>query len=154
MAAIPSLVLRFQNFDSVLDVIHTLNHEYPWMKGVELGLSELMLNAIEHGNLEITFDEKSELLTNGAIIDEIESRLIQDKYKNRQARLELLDFEDETVVIISDSGPGFDWKQYLDKDIVEVTGLHGRGILLSEQMFKTMTYLGNGNKVVVVVEKH
>lgn len=145
-------IYLFKTFDDVIEVLNTVCIGHPRLRSAELGLSELMLNAIEHGNLEITFEEKTDALENGAIIDIVDARLRMDAYKNRHARMEVLDYADETVVIISDEGPGFDWKGFLNRDIVEVTGLHGRGMLMSEQIFKTMVYIGNGNKVVAVVD--
>ena len=38
------------------------------------GYSELLINAVEHGNLGITYAEKGRLLSNGLWLDEIESR--------------------------------------------------------------------------------
>lgn len=142
----------FKTFDDVIDVLSTVCTARPRLRAAELGLTELMLNAIEHGNLEITFDEKTDALENGAIVDVIDARLRMDAYKNRRARLDVLDYPDETVLIVSDEGPGFDWKEFLDREIAEVSGLHGRGMLMSERIFKTMVYIGTGNKVVAVVD--
>lgn len=146
-------VYHFRTFDDVLDILEVVCAQHPQFHSVELGLSELMLNAIEHGNLEISFEEKSEALETGAIIDVIEERLCAETFKSRKARLEVLDYPDETVAIISDDGPGFDWRSFLDRDLAETTGLNGRGLVMSMGIFKTMNYIGNGNKVVVAVDK-
>ena len=143
---------KFQTFDDIASVLADALKAFPTLHAFELGLTELLVNAVEHGNLEITFEEKSTLLEIGSTAEEVEKRLPMDRYKERWASLEVLAYSDEIVLIIADQGSGFDWKKFLDRKLSEVSGLHGRGMLLSEAQFKTMTYIGNGNKVVAVVD--
>ena len=153
MPQVQPIILQFRTFDDVIDTVAGAIAAFPGLKSAELALTELMLNAIEHGNLEISFEEKGEILENGAIVDELARRLEMPRYRDRTARLEILDFPDEIVVLIADDGDGFDWKAFLDRNVADVTGMHGRGMLMSEQLLKTMTYIGRGNKVVAVVAK-
>ena len=151
MKSILQKIYTFQTFDQVAEVMESLDQTFPELKSARLGLSELMVNAIEHGNLEISFEEKTEFMKSAMIGEEVASRLLLDAYKDRWARIEVSRFSDETVITISDEGCGFPWKSYLDRKLVDISGLHGRGMLLAETQFKTMTYIGNGNKVVAVV---
>ncbi len=48
-----------------------------------MGLSELLVNAIEHGNLEIGYDEKSRLLQSEGWQGEIDRRLALPEYTDQ-----------------------------------------------------------------------
>jgi hypothetical protein len=55
-----------------------------------MGLRELVVNAFEHGNLEISFGKKSELLARDAWQAAIERRLPLEKYRDRAASIVIL----------------------------------------------------------------
>lgn len=143
---------HFQSPEEIFAILPKLVSEFPSLAAVEMGVSELMLNAVEHGNLGISYQEKSQFMKNGGIQDEIQKRLAEPAYQDRQAYVEVRAEQDEVVVLIVDQGEGFDWKLYLNRDLADVTGMHGRGMMLSAAIFKTLTYVGNGNKVVAVVD--
>ena len=48
-----------------------------------LGLSELMINAVEHGNLGITYNDKSRLNLTDSWGTEVERRLQMDGYRDK-----------------------------------------------------------------------
>ena len=148
------VIRSFKTSDDILAIIDDLQADYPELTDVEMPLWELMINAVEHGNLEITFEEKSDLLKRGIVADEIDARLQREEFKDRVATLELFDKCDEIVIVIVDQGPGFDWKRFLDRKISEVSGYHGRGMLMARDLFKTLSYIGKGNKVVAVLDKN
>jgi anti-sigma regulatory factor (Ser/Thr protein kinase) len=119
-----------------------------------LGLSELLVNGIEHGNLEITFDEKGELLNTGTWHAEIDRRLKLKKYQSKEVIIEFKRFKGRVEFIISDEGAGFDTTPFLkpEEDTeFEREGLscfHGRGIKLASQIcFDELEYLGTGSTV-------
>jgi len=51
------------------------------------GIDELFINAVEHGNLGITYSEKSILLEEERLKEEIEKRLLMTAYKTNVSRL-------------------------------------------------------------------
>lgn len=111
-------------------------------------ICELFNNAIEHGNLGITYDEKSELIDNNALFDEITRRLEMPEYRDRYAVLHFDKNEDRILLTLEDKGTGFDFLKYLHFDEGRVFDNHGRGIAMANSMLD-ITYLGKGNKVVV-----
>lgn len=111
-------------------------------------ICELFNNAIEHGNLGITYDEKSELIDNYALFDEIERRLEMPEYRDKYATLHFDKNEDRILLTLEDKGNGFDFQKYLHFDEDRVFDNHGRGIAMANAMLD-ITYLGKGNKVVV-----
>ena len=118
--------------------------------GIHLGLVEMLTNAIEHGNLEITYDEKTEALE-GAPKDLptlIETRSNTSPYKDRHVNLEFHMNKERCEWLITDQGPGFDWKNLPDpNDPANLLALHGRGIMLTRLQFDECSYLGSGNQV-------
>lgn len=119
---------------------------------VVIGLAELLLNAVEHGNLGIGYAEKSQLLAAGAWMDEIERRLATPEQTGRWVEAEFVREADGLRFTVRDRGAGFDWRDYLELDPARAFDSHGRGIALARQLaFASLDYLGCGNAVTVTV---
>jgi DNA-binding response OmpR family regulator len=114
-----------------------------------LGLSELLLNGIEHGNLGLTYNDKSRLCESGTWESEVTRRLALPAYAGRTVSLEFERHGCAVEVLITDQGDGFDWKPYLELDPARAFHVHGRGIALARKMsFESIQYLGKGNQVL------
>ncbi|MCQ8119005.1 response regulator [Methylomonas rosea] len=119
---------------------------------VATGLSELLLNAVEHGNLGISYQEKTELVSQGRWREEIERRLNQPEYQDKFVLVKIVRETSRTTFTIKDQGQGFDPSNFLTFSPERATDLHGRGIALSRMLsFDSLDYLGNGNQVVATV---
>ena len=120
---------------------------------VVMGLSELLVNAIEHGNLGIGYDEKSRLLKSQGWQDEIERRLALPEYAGRVATVEVEKSGQGVVVTIHDQGAGFDPEQYLAIDPARVFDAHGRGIAMARLLsFDDLRYEDEGRCAVAFVK--
>lgn len=139
----------FRTLDDAIAVTEKLKVDFPETGDVETALWELMINAIEHGNLGIGFDRKSDLLENGVLLDEIQRRLDDPVFGKRHATLEVKKTPGKLRIAITDEGPGFDWRGYVDRDMTASDRLHGRGIIMAKQALKTLTYSDRGNTAVV-----
>ena len=116
-----------------------------------LGLSELMINAVEHGNLDITYADKSRLNASGAWSAEVDRRLQMEEYCDRVVIVTLEKDTGAVCISIADQGTGFDWEQYLEMHPDRAFDSHGRGIALANRnCFESLAYSGNGNKVTVM----
>lgn len=116
---------------------------------VILGLLELLVNAIEHGNLCISYSEKTELRRTGCWEKEIARRLREGPYTERRARVSLQRDGDDLEFLICDEGSGFDWQPYLDFDPARAFDLNGRGIAMANNFsFSRLEYQGNGSRVL------
>lgn len=116
------------------------------------GMIELMLNAIEHGNLELGFDEKQLLLRQGAWETEVLRRLGAPPYAQRQVTVELHQQGSDLELTIEDEGHGFDWAAAQPATVG--ARLHGRGIALARELaFERVTYQGRGNRVVALMAR-
>ncbi|MDR1995114.1 ATP-binding protein [Azonexus sp.] len=119
---------------------------------VVLGLSELMLNAVEHGNLAIGYQEKSQLIKFGRLQQEVASRLDDPRFAARRVEIEVRRVADELSFLIRDQGVGFDWHGYLEMRPERAFDTHGRGIAMSRMVsFDRLEYRGCGNEVEAVI---
>jgi CheY-like chemotaxis protein/anti-sigma regulatory factor (Ser/Thr protein kinase) len=117
-----------------------------------VGYSELLINAVEHGNLGISYGEKGQLLREGRWNEEVEYRLRHPEHAASRVRVILEKVDGTSRVTIIDQGAGFDWQSYLEFSAERVFDIHGRGIAMSKSMsFDSLEYLGNGNTVVTTV---
>ncbi len=116
--------------------------------------SEILVNAVEHGNLEIDYDEKGRLLKTGGWIEEIERRLKKSPFKNRWVHVRLENSEPQCVVTVTDEGKGFNWRDYLEFSPERAFDIHGRGIAMSRMLgFDEMEYNERGNQVTIRVNR-
>ena len=114
------------------------------------GLLELLINAVEHGNLGITYQEKSALRQTGDWEAEVAHRLTLTPWRDRRAQVELTQKQSEIEFIIRDEGSGFDWTRYLHFDPERAFDLNGRGVAMANTLgFQFLEYQGCGNTVVV-----
>lgn len=124
----------------------------PERSGVAMGLAELLLNAVEHGNLGISYAEKGELLASNRWQEEIERRLALEELGGRRVELEFVRDGAHLRFTIRDQGAGFDWTLYQEMDPARAFDSHGRGIALARQMaFASLEYQGAGNVVTATV---
>jgi CheY-like chemotaxis protein/anti-sigma regulatory factor (Ser/Thr protein kinase) len=122
---------------------------------VALGLNELFLNAIEHGNLEIGYEGKTRLLRAGTLHEEIARRLAAPEYGAREVEVRVELGDGKATYTIRDGGTGFDWSRYLEIAAERAGDTHGRGIALARQLcFVSVAYRGKGNEVVAVAKLH
>lgn len=120
---------------------------------LQVALSELILNGIEHGNCKVSYAEKTEVLsTGGSIIDLIAKKCEDPKLAAKRVLFEWEIGPDNTRFVIRDEGEGFDVEKY--KDILRNNSpdaLHGRGILMARMLAEKLYYNTIGNTVVLVV---
>jgi anti-sigma regulatory factor (Ser/Thr protein kinase) len=121
---------------------------------LQLALGELIVNAVEHGNCGITYNEKTAALEKGVSVVE----LVAEKCKDPAIRAKKVEFLWDigryiTTFVIRDEGPGFDVQSYLKKTAkVDMMSLHGRGILMAKMFSSELTYNEKGNQVSMVVK--
>ena len=120
---------------------------------VVMGLSELLVNAIEHGNLEIGYEEKSRLLQNQGWQDEVERRLALPDYHERTASVEVERAAEGVIFTIRDQGSGFEPESYLEIDPTRVFDAHGRGIAMARLLsFDDLKYEEGGCCAIALVK--
>lgn len=117
---------------------------------IRLGLVEVLMNAIEHGNLGITFEEKSQALKENELEALYKNRLKNSKFADRRVTIEFKPDKDECEWVVTDGGDGFNWQKAIERaktrDILE---LNSRGVVIIQHHFDEVEYLGSGNKIRV-----
>jgi len=113
-------------------------------------ISELITNAIEHGNLGITYEEKGKLLDQDQWEQEVERRIAMPENSKKQVVVRIKKVQDVLRVEIEDEGKGFDYSRYLRIDESRLFDNHGRGIAIAAATLN-LRFAGPGNKVIVTL---
>jgi len=118
-------------------------------------LQELVMNAVEHGCLELQYHDKSDAVVKDQY-DELIRRRRQDvRFRDRRVTIQAIyDKRQQTVTYrIADEGKGFNWKSRvtLDFDLCAQGDASGRGILLARSFFPDIAYNDRGNEVMFTV---
>lgn len=150
-SAVPAgeATFRFRTLPEVAALSGFMSRYFPDPPRAAYGLSELMLNAVEHGNLGITYDEKKDLMFSGTWREEIEKRLLLPEHRHKFASLTYEVGEDGLKAIIRDQGLGFDWREYMELSPERAGDPNGRGIALVRlRAFPMLEFRGIGNEAV------
>lgn len=148
LSLMQSGTFRFRSLEDARGLAHILAGRCPDPTNVGLGLLELLVNAVEHGNLGISTKEKARLLHQGVWEEEVRRRTDLPENAGKWAEVSVVR-EDRIIRFhIRDSGPGFDWKAFEQFDPARAFEPNGRGIALARQLcFADLEYLGTGNEV-------
>ena len=121
---------------------------------LQLALAELIVNGIEHGNCEVSYDEKTDFMMDGGSVVE----LVAEKCKNKKIAKKMVHFDwetrnDITKYVIRDEGEGFD-VEALNEVLKsqDLYALHGRGIRMARNLSKELYYNKKGNQVTIIIE--
>lgn len=149
LALMKEASFEFKTIHEAHALASLLSENYPEPYKVITGLTELMVNAVEHGNLAIDYAEKTALTVQGTHNQEIQRRLNLSEYKDRFVTVHFQLLDTMIVVTVKDQGIGFDWEQYMEFDPSRLMDPHGRGIAISNKLsFDELEYKGAGNEVV------
>lgn len=119
---------------------------------IVVGFIELLINAVEHGNLEVGYEEKTAMMKEGDYLNRLVERLAEPKYRDRYVTVEFHREHKELVVNITDEGKGFDSAKYMVMDKSRLFHSHGKGILMAKNLyFSELEYNEKGNSVTVRV---
>jgi len=114
-----------------------------------VAMMELLINAIEHGNCQISYEEKSTWQAEDKdILDLIREKNKDAKIAKKKVFLSYKISPVTSAFTIRDEGKGFNWKAY--QTPVGEDGLkesHGRGISMAKLYIENLTYNETGNEV-------
>lgn len=144
---------RFRTLEEARALAVLLAKACPEPEKRVLGLTELMVNAVEHGNLGISYHEKSALHKRGEWVAEVARRLALAEHADRHATVEFTRLAGEIHFLIRDQGEGFDPRAFMKIDPERVFDSHGRGIAMANMFsFDEVRYLGKGNEVLAMLK--
>lgn len=146
---IQSFSFRFRTIEEAKALAHAIAMRCDiHAKKIELGLNELFLNAIEHGNLNIDNLEKAKLKLDNTWHTEVEKRLSQPQYHAKDVAVQV-DFSPDLIrIIITDQGNGFDWQAFEKNPFSVTRAYNGRGLLVARSLcFDEIQFSTKGNVV-------
>lgn len=113
-------------------------------------LKEAIVNAIDHGNLELCSDMKDQ--GNGEEFDKLaQQRLTEEPYCYRQVTVTSRVSPEQLAYIIRDEGPGFDPASLPDpEDPENILRSHGRGLLLIRSFMDDVIFNEKGNQITLI----
>ncbi len=147
-----SAVFNVRTLEEVHDLAVMLASACPEPEKVVMGFNDLLVNAVEHGNLQITYEEKTLLQEESQWEEEIRRRLEQAEHAKKFVEVKFKRYEAEIHVVITDQGNGFDWKKFENFSPDLALASHGRGIAMAKALcFDRLEYRGIGSEVLCVV---
>ena len=116
-------------------------------------LLELLYNAVEHGNLEIGYQEKRQALAENRYEDLLRQRLGDPALNTRRVTIHVCSQKDTEQLIyhIADEGNGFAWRPLLQcsDESCGPAALNGRGIFIARSLSTHLIYNERGNEVTM-----
>ncbi|HEY1405394.1 MAG TPA: cyclic nucleotide-binding domain-containing protein [Spirochaetota bacterium] len=120
---------------------------------LHLVMQELLINAIEHGNCKISFDEKSRFLeAGGNIADLVAEKCTDPRVAAKRVHIEWEIRQENSRIVIRDEGDGFNVKNYKKEFDADPESLHGRGITLAKSLVTRLSYNNKGNVVSFIID--
>jgi CheY-like chemotaxis protein len=114
-----------------------------------VALEEALLNAIYHGNLELSSALRES--GDGAYEDQARERARQSPYASRRVTLLARLATEQAVFVITDQGPGFDLAALPDPtDPANMEKASGRGLLLIRTFMDEVRHNPAGNQITLV----
>ncbi|MGB3075056.1 MAG: hypothetical protein WBB36_07030, partial [Chitinophagales bacterium] len=113
-------------------------------------ISELLSNAVEHGNAGLTYEEKTELIAFNQLASEVARRLALPENMHKFVTVKLTRTTEYFSILVEDMGKGFNFKKYLQFEDVRIFDNHGRGIAILNALYPVQ-FLEAGNKVLVQI---
>jgi CheY-like chemotaxis protein len=116
---------------------------------VSIALQEALLNAMQHGNLEVESELKEK--NEQGFQDLIKQRRREKPYLTRRVYVTARESPAEAVYVIRDEGPGFDPSQLPDPtDPSNLDRVSGRGLLLIRTFMDKVHHNEAGNQITMV----
>lgn len=142
---------------TVDDITHHLTHnlndrmERREIVLIRLALREILFNAIEHGNLSITFDEKTKAMMEDGYFGLIHARQNDPRFSGKRVMIEYQIDDDKITYLVTDEGAGFDHESATKNRAAANENFipHGRGITMAMSIFSSVRYNKKGNSVLL-----
>jgi anti-sigma regulatory factor (Ser/Thr protein kinase) len=144
LAHVKKLIASLQNQMAQMEVI-----DQNGLMRVGLALHEVLANAIEHGNLEVS-SELRELPDPRVYWSLADRRRGEAPYRDRRIHLTARLSRREVVFVVRDEGPGFDVSRLPDPtDPANLTKCSGRGLLLIRTFMDDVGFNAAGNEITL-----
>ncbi|MBD3754765.1 MAG: response regulator [Gammaproteobacteria bacterium] len=144
---------RFRSLTEARQLSQMVSLLTPEPHKTAIGLFEIMVNAIEHGNLGIGYAEKTRLMASNTLQEEIERRQALPENLHKYADLEIQRHADRIDISIQDQGTGFDYQPYMEFSLERAMDSHGRGLMMANKLsFDRLLFLEGGSRVCCTIQ--
>ena len=116
---------------------------------LKIGIEEVITNAIEHGNLGISFEEKSKAIQEGRLADLIAQKGRESDAAGRSVRISSRLSPERFELSVRDDGGGFDWRNLPAVEPENLLAFNGRGLFLTKIYFDGVAFNDAGNEVTL-----
>lgn len=113
-------------------------------------LREILMNAVEHGNLRINPDEKRAAQTAGRYVDFLAQALKTPEAQNRRIRVAYSINQTRAWFQVEDEGPGFDFEAELSRASEGADIAGGRGLAMAATFFDVVRFQDQGRTVSLI----
>lgn len=148
-----SAVFYLKTLEEAEGVSCFLANCFPDSEVILPAIAELIINAVEHGNLAISYEDKTKLIQDGMWRDELARRSKLPEHKDKIVEVFYKHEDDKHIIRISDQGKGFPWPKYINVDPARALDNHGRGIARANMIFTKLQYNKEGTQVLATLDK-
>ena len=116
---------------------------------VSIALQEAVLNAVFHGNLEVSSEHRQQ---DERIFEQLaDERRQLEPYRSRRVRIHVQLDRDAARFSVSDDGPGFD-ASLLERPVCsdDLSRIGGRGLLLIRTFMDNVSFNSRGNQIIMI----
>jgi CheY-like chemotaxis protein len=139
---VPSVIARLEQ--AACEV--SFCDEMLWMQ-IAMALDESLVNAIFHGNLEVSSDLR-QIDDGKPFFDMVNHRKTIEPYKDRRVVVSMKVDCEQASFVITDDGPGFDVSSLPDPtDPANLEKAGGRGLLLIHSFMDSVAHNEKGNQI-------
>ncbi len=120
---------------------------------IHICVREMIINAIEHGNLAVQYAEKTQATDRETYMQLLLGRQKDPRYRDRKVTVSYSLNRRRVWYRIRDEGAGFDHRKLFarDDDAPNSAGLaHGRGVTMARNIFDSVRYNDAGNQVTLI----
>jgi len=119
---------------------------------LRIGLREIIINAIEHGNLGISYEEKNGISGKSDYIDYIAKKQNEAPFSSKKVIIRMQLLPKKVVFEVEDEGNGFDHRKISSAardNKIQTDENRGKGITMAYGIFDEISYNEKGNKVTL-----
>lgn len=121
---------------------------------ISVAFHEALVNALEHGNLELDSSMKSDVFSETDPYTALRlKRLSDEHFASRMVDVFMESMPDRFVVTITDQGPGFDTSRVAYAVEDSLNKQTGRGLALIQMVLDEVTFNEHGNQIRLVLKK-
>jgi len=120
---------------------------------LKIGIEEMLANAVEHGNLRISYEEKNRAIEQGRLGLLIQERIRENNNGSKKIFVQSTLTQNSLQVIVTDEGEGFNWREIPDPREANFLAYNGRGIFLTKIFYDSVVFNAKGNKVTIIKQK-